>query len=548
MALGKCLDYTNAVCSWMPRGTVGHLFARQAIPMTWDFPEANPVSDFHCAWQNAFEWSAELCETEHEAIAHTGHVEQANASGHVLPNDSSNALITDPPYYYSVQYADLSDFFYVWLRRILKGQYQSVFSESQTPKDDEIIVQSPGHEFAADGKNNAFYESRMKLAMSEARRILVPSGIGVVVFAHTSTSGWEAQLQAMVDAGWIITGSWPIDTERSARILALDRSVLASSVHLVCRPREKDDGSLREELGEWRDVLSELPARIHEWMPRLAAEGVVGADAIFACLGPALEIFSRYSRVEKASGEAVPLREYLEQVWAAVSTEALSMIFKDADAAGLEPDARLTAMWLWTLGTTAENGNGSATESDEKVVASTGYILEFDAARKIAQGLGIHLEQSESIVEVKGDKARLLPASERTRHLFGQDEATATTARGRKKKKDRQRSLFDELDELEAEAENVVAGELKPQAGETVLDRVHQAMILFASGRGEALRRFLVDDGAGTDARFWKLAQSLSALYPKEPRHQNAVGFSMTSRIFGEKHVISARRRAAGES
>ena len=84
-------------------------------------------------------------------------------------------------------------------------------------------------------------------------------------------------------------------------------------------------------------------------MPRLAAEGVVGADAIFACLGPALEIFSRYSRVEKVNGDVVPLREYLEHVWAAVSNEALSMIFKDADAAGLEPDARLTAMWLWTL-------------------------------------------------------------------------------------------------------------------------------------------------------------------------------------------------------
>ncbi len=103
------------------------------------------------------------------------------------------------------------------------------------------------------------------------------------------------------------------------------------------------------ELGDWRDVLQELPRRIHEWMPRLAEEGVVGADAIFACLGPALEIFSRYYRVEKASGETVSLREYLEQVWAAVAKEALAMVFKGADASGFEEDARLTAMWLWTL-------------------------------------------------------------------------------------------------------------------------------------------------------------------------------------------------------
>lgn len=388
---------------------------------------------------------------------------------------------------------------------------QTGFDDLLTPKDDECIVDD------AKKKDNAFFERTMGQAMAEGRRLLQPSGIGVVVFAHKSTGGWEAQLQAMVDAGWTITASWPIDTERPARLRAMGSAVLSSSIHLVCRPRENSDGSLREETGEWRDVLSELPKRIHEWMPRLAAEGVVGADAIFACLGPALEIFSRYSRVEKASGEAVPLREYLEQVWAAVSNEALSMIFKDADAASLEPDARLTAMWLWTLGGMDTNGNGKQeTNGDgEKVVASTGYNLEYDAARKIAQGLGIHLEQSESIVEVKGDKARLLPVSERTRHLFGKDEPTARP-KGRKKKTEKQLDLFATLDQLEAEAEETVSGELKPQAGETVLDRVHQSMILFAAGRGEALRRFLVDDGAGQDARFWKLAQSLSALYPKE--------------------------------
>jgi hypothetical protein len=260
-------------------------------------------------------------------------------------------------------------------------------------------------------------------------------------------------------------------------------------------------------------------------MPRLAAEGIVGADAIFACLGPALEIFSRYSRVEKASGEQVLLREYLEHVWSAVSTEALSMIFKDADGAGLEPDARLTAMWLWTLGGGTEGvitdneeiGEESADDEESNRSATSsgmrGFTLEFDAARKIAQGLGVHLEQSEAIVELKGDKARLLPVGERIRHLFGKDGAT-TAPRGKKKEKAKQGSLFDELDALEAEVAVAVAGELKPQAGVTVLDRVHQSMILFASGRAEALRRFLVDDGAGKEPRFWKLAQSLSALYP----------------------------------
>ncbi|MBW2664641.1 MAG: DUF1156 domain-containing protein, partial [Deltaproteobacteria bacterium] len=292
-----------------------------------------------------------------------------------------------------------------------------------------------------------------------------------------------AQLQAMVDAGWVVTGSWPIDTERPGRLRAQNSAALASSIHLVCRPRENPDGSLRtDDIGDWRDVLAELPKRIHEWMPRLAEEGVVGADAIFACLGPALEIYSRYSSVEKASGEKVELKEYLEQVWAAVSREALKMIFEGADASGFEEDARLTAMWLWTL-RTAANGNNKA-GNDAPAKSLPGYSLEYDAARKIAQGLGAHLEN-------------------------------LSHPKGRKKKKSKQlRFDFEgELKQIKEESGNW-AGDLSARAGSTVLDQLHQSMILFGAGRGEALKRFFVDDGIGMNPLYWRLAQALSALYP----------------------------------
>jgi hypothetical protein len=261
-------------------------------------------------------------------------------------------------------------------------------------------------------------------------------------------------------------------------------------------------------------------------MPRLAEEGVVGADAIFACLGPALEIFSRYSRVEKASGETVSLKEYLEQIWAAVSKEALAMIFTGADATGFEEDARLTAMWLWTLSTATSNGNGaglaeedepSEREEDESAGAKSkvgGFVLEYDAARKIAQGLGAHLEQLASLIEVKGSTARLLPVGERTRYLFQTGETTSLISRSKAKKKSAQLSLGFVADLEEAEANGGWGETGAPHTGQTVLDRVHQSMILFGAGRGEALKRFLVEDGAGRDDRFWRLAQSLSALYP----------------------------------
>lgn len=410
-------------------------------------------------------------------------------------------------------------FFYVWLRRILIDKYPNIFTTQLTPKEQEIIVQSPGHEFAIEGKNNAFYELQMKIAMSEARRILSPCGIGVVVFAHTSTRGWEAQLQAMIDAGWTMTGSWPIDTEMAARVIAQNRSVLASSVHIVCRPRDSD------EIGDWRDVLQELPQRIHEWMPRLASEGVVGADAIFACLGPALEIFSRYDSVEKASGELVTLKEYLEYVWAAVSKEALSMIFSNADTTSFEADARLTAMWLWTLSTgNIDNNDTSEPEPDEeddetssKTSKTGGFVLEFDAARKIAQGLGAHLEQLTRLVEVKGSTARLLPVSERTSYLFGKEESqTPSQTKGKKgkKKETEQLNLFAVLGIPETEEDTDWGEKNVPQLGNTTLDQIHQSMILFAAGRSEALKRFLVEEGAGNNQNFWGLAQALSALYP----------------------------------
>jgi len=198
------------------------------------------------------------------------------------------------------------------------------------------------------------------------------------------------------------------------------------------------------------------------------------------------------------------------------------MIFEGADASGFEEDARLTAMWLWTLRTDA-NGNG---EDDDKVTSLPGYTLEYDAARKIAQGLGCHLENLSHLVEVKGDTAMLLSAESRARYLFGKAEGRRRKAEGKKKEKDDAIQLdFSSL--LGVPGEEEAAGERadleRPPAGETVLDRLHQAMLLFTAGRGAALKRFLVDDGVGANPRFWTLAQALSALYPSHTNEKRWV-------------------------
>ena len=140
----------------------------------------------------------------------------------------------------------------------------------------------------------------MAQAFAEGRRVTRDDGIGCVVFAHKTTEGWEALLSGLIAGGWIITASWPIATERPGRMRARDSAALATSVHLVCRPRRD------HRIGEWAEVLRELPGRVTDWMQRLQAEDIRGADLVFACIGPALEIFSRYACVETPDGRTCP--------------------------------------------------------------------------------------------------------------------------------------------------------------------------------------------------------------------------------------------------
>lgn len=512
IAVSRFSDICNSLCMWENTKTqVRHAFTRQAIPMMWDFAEPNVLADAAGNYYVTLTTMLNVIKNNSE-IYLKGHTEQVNATTHSLPDDFAHCFFSDPPYYDAVPYADLSDFFYVWLKRNLPNPIKNLFQAKLTPKQEQAIVWHPN---SLEEKQD--FERKMSLAMAEGCRYLSPTGIGVIVFAHKSTAGWESQLQAMVNAGWTITGSWPIDTEMGNRINARNTAALASSIHLVCRPRTTN------KIGDWREILQELPPRIHQWMPRLASEGVVGADAIFACLGPALEIYSRYASVERANGETVTLREYLEYVWATVSKEALGMIFDHATATDLEEDARLTAMWLWTLTT---DGQSEITESQEDIEDDDeddeipskkkkipGFALEYDAARKIAQGLGAYLEKLGSLVEIKGSNARLLPVAERATYLFGKEDLQEPRPQA-KKSKSKQLTLdfgdvINKLTEEQGTQEITVT-----QVGKTVLDRIHQTMLLFAAGRSDAMARFLVEDGIGADQRFWTLAQSLSALYP----------------------------------
>ena len=378
-------------------------------------------------------------------------------------------------------------------------------------------------------KDRQWFELTMAKAFAEGRRVLREDGIGSVVFAHKTTEGWEALLAGMIRGGWTVTGSWPIATEMAHRPRARDSAALATSIHLICRPRPAD-----APVGDWAECLRELPPRVAGWMARLQGEGIRGADLVFACIGPALEIYSQYRAVETPAGRAVPLPEYLEKVWEVVGRAALETVLGAAEArarngvtGALEEDARLTALFLWTLQTTDAGGGPAADSSEDETGAAPRLDLPFDVVRRFAQPMGIDLERwtGRIVAQAKG-VVRLLPVADRAADLFGDagagaaaDWIEADPAGGL------QRSLFPEWDRARPAARRrrrtgILDGEAELQALDaTTLDRVHAAMLLQANGHAAALRALLkAERERGPD--FLRLANALTALYPRPSREK----------------------------
>jgi adenine-specific DNA methylase len=573
MVCTKLADRNNSLVNWsLGVECPNQLFKGTALPMGWDFCESNILSDSSASVDQSIDNIARNTLASYIQGTQPSSPQLADACESILPDQSASVWFTDPPYYDAVPYSDLSDFFFVWLKRglpdhpLLHDPFD--LENGLTPKTREI-VQDETKSFGSQLKGRTFFEEAMARAFTRGRRVLKEDGVGSVVFAHKTTEGWEALLSGMIRGGWVITGSWPIATERYSRFRARDSAALATSVHLVCRPRPKD-----APVGDWSLVLHELPRRMADWMERLQGEGVRGADLVFACIGPALEIYSRYSKVVDAEERVILLggdpeatephkRGFLAYVWEVVGRTALEQVLGTAEArarnslalsgaegaaGALEEDARLTALFLWTLqstnGAQANEGaeeSGEESEEDEKEEASPrkkpGFSLIFDVVRRFAQPLGIHLPEWEGrIIETTKGVVRLLPVGERSRQLFGEEGASAVADRIERTPTGQvQLNLFGESG-VEPEirgrgrgrkkaAANVgdealrthrdLPAAVQRQAGATTLDRVHAAMLLQAGGRTNALRALLeAEQQRGPD--FLRLANALSALYPRD--------------------------------
>ncbi|MCX6557425.1 MAG: DUF1156 domain-containing protein [Candidatus Aminicenantes bacterium] len=538
--INKFARHCNANARWNNVvESVEPAFGTPSLPFTWTFPESIVWGPWAENYDGSLNSILESLKKGFNGVTKSASVEMADAKESPLPDESADVWFTDPPYYDNIPYSYISDFFYVWLRRTLGDEFPSVFQTTLTPKKEELVAY-----LASDGNAKAArerFEKGLTTAAREGRRILKDSGIGCVVFAHKTTEGWEALLTGIIGSGWKITASWPVSTERAGRIRARDSAALGASIHLICRPRPED-----ADVGDWAGVLHELPKRVGDWMERLQGEGVRGADLVFSCIGPALEIFSRYRKVETAEGKEVALAEFLEKVWEVVGRSALEQVLGTTEAHArngmadvLEEDARLTALFLWTL--QASNGKDISSgkpdeesveelgdEEDEEAAPkgnTLGFSLIFDVVRRFAQPLGIELPKWENrIIETKKGTVRLMAVSERAKQLFGEDGAkVATDWIYQDPTMPVQLRLFPELErahtpkilsQKRGKINFDMSAESASKVGATTLDRVHASMLLQAGGQANALRMLIkAEQDRGSD--FLRLANALSALYPK---------------------------------
>jgi len=363
-ALDKLATYLCALTRWRPDVlSFERAFDRQALPMVWDYGEVNPFCDARGCWEveRAVEVLSHLSQGPPEERSAT----HGTAAAVPWGDDHFEAVLTDPPYYDNVGYSVLSDFFYVWLKRTVGGVYPELFATPLTPKSEEMVA-DPARAGGMETAKRRF-EEMLTQAFREMRRVLKPQGIAVIVFAHKTTEAWEAVINALLEAGLYMTASWPIHTEMQARLRAQGTASFASSIYMVCRKRTSD------EVGEHPKVRQEIEARVRERLAHFWDEGIRGADFFMSAIGPAVEAFGRYARVEKLSGEPVEVPELLRYVRQVVTEFALNRILHDGAAmSGIDTLTRFYVLYRWTYNHAR---------------------VPFDEARKLATGVGIELTE-----------------------------------------------------------------------------------------------------------------------------------------------------------
>ena len=346
LALSKQADYGNTICTWNPTNqNIGHLFTKQAVPMAWDFSEASPLRG-GLAFSNIVDGIAEcVASLPSRQRGRQGHSFQQDYVGTRLRR-SASVLSADPPYYDNVGYADLSDFFYVWLRRSLRRVFPTLFATLTAPKSNELVATPFRH--GSKLKAERFFLNGMTQAIQRLAFATHPAFPVTLYYAFKqseqddqgiASTGWETFLNAVLHAGFSILGTWPIRTENRSRLVGQGTNALASSIVLVCRRRQTDAAvATRKQFAE--DLRMELPKAVRQ----LQAGNIAPVDLAQAAIGPGMAVFTRFARVLAADGTALSVRE------------ALALINQTLDEVLAEQEGDFDADTRWALAWFEQSG------------------------------------------------------------------------------------------------------------------------------------------------------------------------------------------------
>jgi len=440
--------FGNSMCRWAAGSEIVKTpFGGQSVPMMWDFPETNTFADSSGTASTQLEYMVNVL--QREAATGTGKVSPTIMLGSAttlsLDPKCCDYVVTDPPYGNSIAYADLSDFFYVWLKRSLGDLLPEVFITPQTPKEQEATSHKHRHHGSQD-KANRHYRKLLTESFSECLRVLKEPKLMSVMFAHQTTQAWTDLISALFDAGFCPVATWPIATEMQSTVLALGTASLETSVTVVCRPRIVGSSAT------FKEVRKEIEKAVEQNVHRFWDYGIRGADLIVACYGPAVGVFGKYERVEKADGTPVDVPTLLEFA----KGSALKAIAGEFTG---DVQSRLYYVWSNLYGTTEQAWD------DARLVVQVGGNSE--DAMEMARQRGLFV--------VHGSTCRLALLKDRTDKKHLGEEANAP-----------------------------------------LIDQLHHALRLWKAENRDGLVDYLAEHELTDHAPLWKLAQALFEVLPRD--------------------------------
>ena len=377
------------------RETIEQLFGRGAFQMIHVYIELNPFTN--TGWKNMQEWVLKVVSHCSKLEKPAAKIIQESASSLSHKDDYFDAVFTDPPYYDNIPYSNLSDFFYVWLKRSIGHLYPELFSTPLTPKSNEAITNlSLAHgdtrKNIADTirsiKTKEIFEQTLSKSFMEIYRVLKKNGVAVIVYAHKSTEGWETLINSILESGLVITGALPISTEMKSRMVAKESAALNSSIYMIATKSEKID------LGFYRDIKKDLEVHVAVKLQRLWGQGISGSDFFISAIGASIEIFARYKKIVDDADRPITAMNLLSDIRKIVTNFAINQVLHDGIDGEVSQLTRFYILWRWAYGYAK---------------------IPFDDALKLAQSVGIDIkyEFDRGFIIKEKEFVKILEPSER---------------------------------------------------------------------------------------------------------------------------------------